>query len=346
VISTVFNFLQAVADKILLENSGLELSKLDGTKFQALVLETANKLNEEGGYGLTVRGTPPQAFPDMVVDRTGVEIKSTVQDHWTTTGNSITESRRDSEIDEVVFFFGKLGGTPGIKIREYEQCLPNIVVTHNPRYMVDMDLALGKSIFDKVGVTYQQFQELGFPISLIRNYLRSQLKPGEELWWLGGPADESKEIDSGDVQNPILMTLTSRDPRRTDFMRLALAIRPEVLGPLQTKYERLPALLLKRFGAVTSSMRDFFSAGGRHEYEAGPEGSGVPLIRAVDAKVLENAFEIKQIIDVEPIDSLLFGWGVKTIEANRTLQYAGILSNYSRTFEYDLGQLFLHKLES
>ena len=167
-------FLDAVADQLLKNSPTSVLSKLDGRQFQQLVTETALELNISHNYGLEVRPTAAQAFPDLVVNRTGIEIKATIQDHWVTTGNSITESRRDKEIDELVFFFGKLGGKPQIAIRPYDDCLSSVVVTHNPRYMVDMRLSEGESIFSKMGLSYDDFRKQNNPIKMIRDYMKCQ----------------------------------------------------------------------------------------------------------------------------------------------------------------------------
>lgn len=328
-------FLDAVADQVLKNTSAAVLAKLDGRQFQQLVTDTAVELNIAQNYGLEVRPTAAQAFPDLVINRTGVEIKATVQDHWITTGNSISESRRDKEIDELVFFFGKLGGKPQIAIRPYDDCLSSVVVTHNPRYMVDMRLSEGESIFSKMGISYDDFRDQNNPIKVIRDYVKKNLKPGEELWWIG-------ETDSDESASPVLRQFGAGNSKERDsFRALAFALRPEVISNSTKKYERLPALLLKHFGAVSPSMRDFFSAGGVNTVtdHLGNEIS----VSAAHSRLLVLAPKVKQIVLESPVEELTYGWRVDQVEVDRISQYCQILNSIGKqqNAEYDLGQLFL-----
>lgn len=328
-------FLDAVADQLLKNTPASVLSKLDGRQFQQLVTDTAQELNISQNYGLEVRPTAAQAFPDLVVNRTGIEIKATVQDHWVTTGNSITESRRDKEIDELVFFFGKLGGKPQIAIRPYDDCLSSVVVTHNPRYMVDMRLSEGESIFSKMGLSYDDFRKQNNPIKVIRDYVKKNLKPGEELWWIG-------ETDSEESASPILRQFGAGNTKERDaFRALAFALRPEVISNSTKKYERLPALLLKHFGAVSPSMRDFFSAGGINTVN--DDLGNEITVSAAHSRLLALAGKVKQIVLDSNVEELTYGWGVDQIDVDRLAQYCKILSAIGKrqNTQYDLGELFL-----
>ena len=328
-------FLDAVADQILRNSSAAALNKMDGRQFQQLVTDTAIQLNSQQNYGLQVRPTAAQAFPDLVVNRTGVEIKATVQDHWITTGNSISESRRDKEIDELVFFFGKLGGKPQIAIRPYDDCLSTVVVTHNPRYMVDMRLSPGDSIFSKMGVTYDEFRLQENPIKSIREYVKKTLKPGEELWWIG-------DSESDESASPILRQFGAGNTKERDaFRALSFALRPEVISNSTKKYERLPALLLKHFGAVSPSMRDFFSAGGINTV-SDPLGNEI-TVSASHFRLLALAPQVKQLVLDSHEEELIYGWGVAKISVDRIGQYCALLTEIGRQqkVNYDLGQLFL-----
>ena len=56
-------------------------------------------------------------------------------------------------IERIYMTFGKLGGNPiEFLSKPYEQCLYGIAVTHMPRYLIDMRLNQGETIFDKMGV--------------------------------------------------------------------------------------------------------------------------------------------------------------------------------------------------
>lgn len=88
--------------------------------------------------------------------------------------------------------FGKLGGNPiEFLSKPYEQCLYGIAVTHMPRYLIDMRLNQGETIFDKMGVPYDDLRKMDNPIAPVAKYYRSQLKEGESLWWTGDSSDET-----------------------------------------------------------------------------------------------------------------------------------------------------------
>ena len=101
------------------------------------------------------------SFPDIITEKYfGVEVKSTQSDKWTSTGSSIVETTRDSNVSNIYMLFGKLGGTPPeFRCRPYQDCLCNIAVTHSPRYMIDMEIRdkKEKTIFEKIDIPYNKF---------------------------------------------------------------------------------------------------------------------------------------------------------------------------------------------
>ena len=113
-------------------------------------------------------------FPDIVIaGRFGVEVKSTIHDHWTSTGSSIVETTRDPGVDTIALMFAKLGGARAeFRCRPYADVLKEIAVTHCPRYLIDMDQAAGDSIFDRMGTDYDSFRTGGNAIATVRDYYR------------------------------------------------------------------------------------------------------------------------------------------------------------------------------
>ena len=104
-------------------------------------------------------------FPDIVVKKYyGVEVKTTRQDFWKSIGNSVLESTRVESVGRIYLFFAKLTDPISFKYRLYQECLYDIAVTHSPRYLIDMDLKLGESIFDKIGVSYDELRSRNKPI--------------------------------------------------------------------------------------------------------------------------------------------------------------------------------------
>ena len=59
----------------------------------------------------TIEKISGQRFPDIIAAKYyGVEVKSTKDDHWTSTGSSILETTRVNGIERIYMTFGKLGG--------------------------------------------------------------------------------------------------------------------------------------------------------------------------------------------------------------------------------------------
>lgn len=195
-------------------------------------------------------------FPDIIAAKLyGVEVKSTKDDHWTSTGSSILESTRVSTVERIYMTFGKLGGNPiRFLSRPYEKCLYGIAVTHMPRYLIDMRLEEGETIFDKMGIPYDELRVMDNPVEPVAKYYKSQLKHGERLWWTGDSADESV---SATIR--LWNTLSSVEKRR--YMIYGIVNFPEIFGGDYNNY----ALWLTSQGVVDPHIRDQFSAGGMQE---------------------------------------------------------------------------------
>lgn len=202
----------------------------------------------------TIEKVSGQKFPDIVAAKFyGVEVKSTKDNHWTSTGSSILETTRVSNVERIYMTFGKLGGNPiEFLSRPYEECLSGIAVTHMPRYLIDMRLKKGETIFDKMGVTYDTLRNTDNPIAPVSKYYRSQLKAGESLWWAGDTADET-------VSATIRLwgKLSTEEKRRHTVY--GCVNFPEVFAGNYDRY----ALWLTSQGVVDPHIRDQFSAGGQ-----------------------------------------------------------------------------------
>lgn len=204
----------------------------------------------------TIEKISGQRFPDIIAAKYyGVEVKSTKENHWTSTGSSILESTRVSGIERIYMTFGKLGGNPiEFLSKPYEQCLYGIAVTHMPRYLIDMRLNQGETIFDKMGVPYDTLRKLDNPVAPVAKYYRSQLKEGESLWWTG---DSTEETVSATIK---LWKNVSAEEKRI-YTIFGCVNYPEVFGGNYDRY----ALWLTSQGIVDPHIRDQFSAGGQEK---------------------------------------------------------------------------------
>lgn len=202
-------------------------------------------------------------FPDIIAEKYyGIEVKSTKSNHWTSTGSSILESTRVENVDDIFMLFGKLGGkVPEFMCRPYQDVLYDIAVTHSPRYLINMTLEEGETIFDKMGIDYDDFRTSDNTIEKARHYYKEKAEKENKqvmLWW----------ITSDDVDRPhsfvIKLWNSLEDYEKIDLMCKSMILFPETLNPKssQTKYNRTTLWLCSYCQVVMPNIRDVFSAGG------------------------------------------------------------------------------------
>lgn len=206
-------------------------------------------------------------FPDIIAEKYyGVEVKSSKQDHWKSTGSSIVESTRDQNVDDLYMLFGKLGGERAeFRCRPYKDVLCDIAVTHSPRYLIDMNLSEGDSIFDKMNVSYDELRTSPDAIELVKNYYRNKARETgrkEMPWWLGSP--------SGQTVSPVNVRFWSGLPSdlKDEYIAKMFVLFPEVLIG---NYENAVIWMCTVNFIMSSSFRDIFSAGGTIESVNGQE---------------------------------------------------------------------------
>lgn len=247
-------------------------SKQNGEKLEHVVLDKMRSFACEFDISPEkIRKSDKQHFPDILLDDTtyGVEVKSVKDKTWTSTGSSIVETLRESEIEKVFLLFGRLSA-PEIDFRckPYEECLSEIAVTHSPRYLIDMDMgATDKTIFEKMGTSYDQFRKMGDKqINLVRQHYREKFKGRDKKsmpWWIG---DEPKMITHpSELYNPSceFRMLTDLSYEVKHYFRISsYSLFPEILGTEQDKFRKPSLWLCSRFAIICANVRDFFTAGG------------------------------------------------------------------------------------
>lgn len=260
----------------------------------------------------TIEKISGQKFPDIIAARFyGVEVKSTKNNHWTSTGSSILESSRIADVERIFMTFGKLGGNPiEFLSRPYEECLSGIAVTHMPRYLIDMRLQRGETIFDKMGVPYDKLRIMENPVVPVSKYYRNQLKPGESLWWAGDTADEAV---SATIR--IWSQIPAMEKRR--YTTYGCVHYPEVFAGNYDRY----ALWLTSQGVVDPHIRDQFSAGGQEimELSSGEKVKLPGVYRRVKEQMdgLLSLIEEPQLSD-EEIQNRLYQWcHIASLEASK-----------------------------
>lgn len=244
--------------------SNPERYKKSGEIFEPIVVEAISaaltylNLDYDVKIAYTAGG---HSFPDIVlIDKNnykyGIEVKSSTgtSKSWKINGNSILGSTKEEGILKTVIIFGKLHGENSeFRAKDYEKCITDIVVTHSPRYAIDMDIESGNTFFEKSGISYEELNTSNEPIKLITDYYS---KKGLKAWWLA---------ESTPAVIKQFNTLSKKEQKY--YIGYAFAHFPELFSSTPTKFYRLMSWLASEHGIVDSCLRDRFTAGGKDNIE-------------------------------------------------------------------------------
>lgn len=244
--------------------------KNDGEKLEPIVYDKMCSLASEFDFSpQNIHRTPKQHFPDIISEKFfGVEVKSTKSNSWKSTGSSIVESLRDDDVKRIYLMFGKLSDKEiDFRCKPYEKCLYDISVTHSPRYQIDMDLTTSdQTIFEKIGLDYDQFRQAEDQINIVKGYYRKRYKANkkEMPWWIEeSPSSTTFMPESLQLSSSIRLynCLTKEE---TDYLKMCSYILfPEILGTDKDKYQNLALWLCSRHSIISPNIRDSFTAGGQ-----------------------------------------------------------------------------------
>ncbi|MCK5062155.1 hypothetical protein KAR28_06455 [Candidatus Parcubacteria bacterium] len=312
---------------VLLEETKKSLIKfvakrkdISPTYFETVVFEQMVKVAKGGPFDGTIYQTGTNAFPDIVAKKYfGVEVKMTTSDHWTSTGNSVLESSRVEDVERIYIMFGKFGGGFDVKYRLYQECLPEISVTHYPRYRINMNLSQGQSIFDKMGVDYDTLRKNGNTINTVKEYYRARLKEGEELWWIDPGQDK-------DVSPIIKSHKNLSDKEKENFIVEAMIYFPEMFSNSGAKFERAAAYLITEYNAVSANLRDIFTAGGQVEIKVKRKKEQVSRIYH---NMVIHSKAIKKTINTLDEEKLKHYWRIERLGKNRLLAWKKMIDEKS-----------------
>jgi hypothetical protein len=282
-------------------------SELENEVFQkmcetALGTQFENKIKLISGH----------SFPDIVADIFGVEVKSSKNNNWRSTGNSVLESTRANNINYIYLFFGKVIEPIGFNFRLYQECVYDIAVTHYPRYLIDMNLEKGTTIFDKMKISYDDLRALERPISYIVNYYRSIAKPGEEPWWMetGDPSEN--------IVAPTISLWSKLSPEKQNLYKQEMIVRfPRLFGNSRDKFAGPASYLVAKYGVINPSFRDLFTAGGRISLKVGEvKFIGIPRVYL---HLYEDFTEIVELVKNLPLVEAQFYWQQRLLPRQRDL---------------------------
>ncbi|MDB5109402.1 MAG: hypothetical protein JWR67_516, partial [Mucilaginibacter sp.] len=168
---------------------------LSGVKLEQYAADIMKEHAQGTVFENSIECTSGQSFPDIIAKKLyGVEVKTTIKNHWRTTGNSVLESSRIEDVERIFILFGKLANPVEFRYKPYEECLAEVVVTHSPRYLIDMNLGENRTIFDKIGIPYDTLRKQTNPIKNIISYYKKGLKKGDDLWWIDQVEPQSSNL--------------------------------------------------------------------------------------------------------------------------------------------------------
>lgn len=312
-----------------------EIKHLGGNKLEPFIKEVMDDLAKGTVFEGSIELISGQKFPDIVANRFyGIEVKSTTQNHWKTTGNSVLESTRVEGVERIYMMFGKLANPIEFRCRPYQDCLSEIVVTHSPRYLIDMNLGSGLTIFDKISLDYEEFRKNENPIKPIVEYYKTKLKPGQDLWWI--------ENDNGKSSSLIIKIWNTILPsERRAIKNKSMVLFPEMFGNRSDKFNKMALWLVTNESVVCPNIRDIFTAGGKVDLTInGIQYTGIPQIFRT---LSENKLDVIQIIQNTDAHELSNFWGISVTEHSKYGVWLKLISSnailLSGTFHINMNQM-------
>lgn len=303
------------------------------SEFEDYVLNSLTQNSIWTEFEGTISKTWKHSFPDIIANQFyGVEVKMTEKDQWNSTWNSIFEWLRPEKVQRIYFMFWKFWWTRDVRSRLYQECLTDISITHSPRYKINMNLEVGQSIFDAMRMGYDEFRNSDDQIKTLRQYYRSKLRPGEELWWLESDSEEkNSNIVVGQFRN-----LTIQQKKNIEIELIVLF--PQILGNWIGKYEHPSSYLVVTHGIVYPNIRDSFSAGGRMNIKY---KGGIYNVSRVTGQLSENIDLIKSFIGNTSTEKLTTYWW-KRINEDKYITWAKLIVQECKGWD----KIFLEKFLS
>lgn len=221
------------------------------------------------------------------------------------------------------------------KCRPYEDCLSDVVVTHSPRYAINMELMEGQTIFDKLNIPYDILRKSSNPVKPIMDYYRRFLKKGEEVWWL-----DQDETRSSNIIIKLWKNISFDDKRY--YVLETMVLFPEIFTNRSDKYSRLGVWLINNYGVYKPNMRDGYSSGGQGEIIW--RGVSYPGIPKTIINISKFANEISSIIINTDLEKLSYYW--ETDVTDKTVTWIDLIVKNTRYMRlpFDLREYLIEKM--
>lgn len=277
-----------------------EYAALLGAKLEKKVEAILNDCAKGTPFEGSIELISGQRFPDIVANKYyGVEVKTTKSNNWKSTGSSVAEGTRVEDVERIFMLFGKMCDPIDFLCRPYEECLSEVVVTHSPRYLIDMQLKQGETIFDKINIPYDILRRREDPIGTVLDYYRKKLNADNaSTWW----SPKGEDMGSKAI---VRMWSEIKSEERKNILSKGLCLFPEIVGDKQNKYSRFAVWLSTREGIICINVRDMFSAGGRAIITFNGRKYVIPKILA---QITKNISEIKRVLKILDSSELKEYW--------------------------------------
>ena len=306
------------------KSSSKKVATLLGRNLEPFVKDIMSEIAVGTPFENSIELIGGQKFPDIVANKYyGIEVKTTTQNHWKTTGNSVLESTRVNDVERIFMLFAKLASPIEFRCRPYEEVLSEVVVTHSPRYLIDMNLEKGKTIFDKIKMPYDTLRKKENPIKPLVNYYKSKLKAGEELWWM--------DSENGNNSSNIVIRIWNNLPQneKQELKNSSMIFFPELFGNRSDKFNRVAIWLATRKSIVCPNIRDLFTAGGKVDIIIGTKK--YDRVPRIFLNLFQNLPQIlENIVKISPIELSEY-WEIKTSEKNKIFDWIDLVSESAKS---------------
>lgn len=313
----VFEAVLGQACAALEKKLGTQLQSLDGHEFERLAVCAMQSEAIGTPFAGKIMPTKDKEFPDVFAegDRYGVEVKKTKQKNFKTLGNSIFGGTSIEGIDRIYLL---MANRKEVMWEHYSKVLSGIAVTHSPRFFINGKAKKGETVFDEMGVCYDEFREMEQPEKM--ELLRNKLYDGKtELWWL-----LTKN------QSPAYQFYRDLSPKRkAKLVVKAMVFCPQIFGKRQDKFNKVLPLFMGE-GVILHNLRDLFTGGGKWEYK----GQQYPRIYE---KVLTHRVCINAMLRISKYDELKDFW--KNLQAFQSIREEWIKRVNSENSQYDVRHL-------
>jgi len=202
------------------------------------------------------------SFPDVSIKNSniGIELKGSASSRRFN-GNSVVASTMLPNLKKIYLFYW-IGMTGELGFRNYFDCVSTPVVTHSPRFQLDIDLKPSQSMFGLASGKVGEIESVIFGLNgidsnkIIKWMADNARSKGETPWWI--PEDDSSPVGSTGLIKCSDLPLN----RRRAFMKSAFLAFPKIFDKTSpNKYNGLFEWAVSVKSVLL--LRDEFSAGGR-----------------------------------------------------------------------------------